>query len=61
MDTRLEKPMNEMSNRELFSILTGERGVMAQAYLQQVIRQYLSEYKEEADLQTMVRTIVDKE
>ena len=60
MDTKLGKTMYEMDNRELFCVLTGDRGVMAQMYLQEVVKEYLASHKEEADLQTMVRTIVDE-
>ena len=61
MDTNLNKTMYEMSNRELFCVLTGDRGIMAQKYLQEVVRDYLKKYREEADLQTMVRTMVEEE
>ena len=60
MDTKLGKTMYEMDNRELFCVLTGDRGVMAQMYLQEVVKEYLAGHKEEADLQTMVRTVVDE-
>ena len=60
MDTKLGKTMYEMDNRELFCVLTGARGVMAQMYLQEVVKEYLAGHKEEADLQTMVRTVVDE-
>ena len=60
MDTKLGKTMYEMDNRELFCVLTGDRGVMAQMYLQEVVKEYLAGHQEEADLQTMVRTVVDE-
>ena len=59
MDAKLDKTMYEMSNRELFCVLTGDRGVMAQMFLQNVVKEYLETYKEEADLQTMVRKVID--
>ena len=50
-----------MSNRELFCVLTGDKGVMAQMQLQNVIRKYMSEHSEEADLRTMLRTVMEEE
>ena len=60
METNLGKTMYEMSNRELFCVLTGEKGVMAQMYLQNLIREYMAANTDEPDLQTMVRRMVDK-
>ena len=60
MDTKLGKTMYDMDNRELFCVLTGDRGVMAQMYLQEVVKEYLAGHKEEADLRTMVRTVVEE-
>ena len=57
METNLGKTMLEMSNRELFCVLTGEKGVMAQMYLQNLIRDYLAQHEDDADLQTMVRAM----
>ena len=34
----MEKAFTEMSSRELFLVLTGERGVVPQVYLQNIIR-----------------------
>ena len=59
MENGIEKTMYEMDNRELFCVLTGDRGVMAQMFLQEVVKEYLKGHKEEADLKTMVRTVVD--
>ena len=61
METHPEKTMLEMSNRELFCVLTGDKGVMAQMQLQNVIRKYMSEHSEEADLRTMLRTVMEEE
>ena len=60
MDTKLGKTMYDMDNRELFCVLTGDRGVLAQMYLQEVVKEYLAGHKEEADLRTMVRTVVEE-
>ena len=60
METNLGKTMYEMSNRESFCVLTGEKGVMAQMYLQNLIREYMAANTDEPDLQTMVRRMVDK-
>ena len=59
METNLGKSMVEMSNRELFCVLTGEKGVMAQMYLQNLIRDYLASHEDEVDLHTMVCTMAD--
>lgn len=53
------KPLTEMNNRELFSVLTGS-DVISQAFLQKIVRlhlQYVHEnnIREDADLKTMVR------
>lgn len=60
MDTNIGKTLYEMNNRELFCVMTGDRGVMAQMFLQEVVKEYLAKHKEEADLQTMVRTVVEE-
>ena len=60
METGLSKPMNEMSNRKLFCVLTGEYGIMAQMQLQNVVKAYIKQYSDDADLQTMVRVMVEQ-
>lgn len=60
----MDKTMSEMSNRELFCVLTGTEGVLAQAQLQNVVRLYLRHTKlhgedRDADLQTMVREFLE--
>ena len=60
MDTNLGKTLYEMNNRELFCVMTGDRGVMAQMFLHEVVKEYLAKHKEEADLQIMVRTVVEE-
>ena len=57
------KKLTEMTNRELFSVLTGS-DVIGQAYLQKIVRAYLKhakavKRKDEADLMTMVREYMD--
>ena len=55
------KPLTEMTNRELFCVLTGDRGVVQQAMLQNIIRDYKAKYPEkvghfgEMDLSAIVR------
>ena len=52
----------ELSNQELFSILAGDRGVIAQAGLHEILKEYRAEHQKiDADLQTMVREILSKE
>lgn len=49
------KTLSEMTNRELFGVLTGNQGVMAQLQLQKVILACRRSGKAEgADLKTMV-------
>ena len=54
------KALTEMTNRELFCVLTGDRGVLAQAQLQNLILRYKEKYPEkvgklgEVDLSAIV-------
>ena len=50
----MEKTFVEMTNRELFTVLTGDRGIMAQVQLQNIIKEYLAAHTGDADLATMV-------
>lgn len=58
------KPLTEMTNRELFCVLTGDRGVVQQAMLQNLIRDYKNKYPEkvgtfgEMDLSAIVAEMV---
>ncbi len=57
------KKLTEMSNRELFSVLTGS-DVVQQAYLQKIVRLHLdyvhkNHIEEDCDLMTMVREYMD--
>ncbi len=62
-DLREQKPFIEMSNKELFCVLTGDRGIMAQALLQKLIRAYMDKYPtdEDVELHTMVETMIKEE
>lgn len=52
----MEKKMLEMSNRELFSVLTGSHGPMAQFYLRKAILSYRQKHNgNSASLEEMVR------
>ena len=53
------KPFTEMTSTELFVILTGGRGVMQQMYLQNILKEYLTKYKDMADLVTMVHEVAE--
>ena len=57
----MEKALTEMSSRELFLVLTGERGVVPQVYLQNIIREYMADHDDDADLPTMVKVMAEKE
>ena len=54
------KALREMTNRELFCVLTGDRGVLLQAQLQDIIARYKAKYPEkvgklgEVDLSAIV-------
>ncbi len=51
----------DMDNRELFCVAAGDRGPIAQEYLRGIIREYRTRYGNDADLQTMVQTILESE
>ncbi len=52
----MDKKICEMNNRELFSVLTGNHGPMAQYYLREMIVAYRKEHGENnATLEEMVR------
>ncbi len=42
------KALTEMNNRELFCVLTGDKGVLPQAQLQDIIHRYKRKYPERA-------------
>ena len=51
----MEKTFAQMSNRELFCVLTGDRGIMAQMHLQNLVKDYLASHDDDPDLLTMVQ------
>ncbi len=59
------KTFVEMTNRELFSVLTGNEGPMAQMQLQKVVKAYLAYCRQhncdhpDVDLHTMVVEYLD--
>ena len=54
-----DKPISEMNNKELFCALTGEYGVVKQAYVQNVFRKYKALHGEYGELTDMVRAAID--
>ncbi len=53
----MEKKIFEMNNRELFGVLTGSYGPMAQYYLREMIVDYRRKYgQDNATLEDMVRS-----
>ncbi len=56
-----QRKLLEMDNRELFCVLTGDRGPIAQALLQNLVRKYRAENGKDADLKTIVQTIAGEE
>ena len=58
----MEKTMAEMNNKELFSVLTGSRGIVPQMLLQNIIRTYRKgRMNANADLRTMVQAYLGGE
>ena len=57
----MEKPVSEMNTKELFCALTGEYGVVKQAYVQKVFRRYKAIHGEYADLAEMVKAALSGE
>ena len=55
------KPFTEMDRRELFTVLTGDRGIVAQMNLQNIIRDYVRKFGDTTDLVTMVRKMAEEE
>ena len=52
----MEKKLYDMNNKELFSVLTGSRGPMAQLYLRQMIMSYRKTHgRENASLEEIVK------
>lgn len=57
-----EKSFLEMNSRELFCVLTGDAGVMAQAALQKIIKAFMAKYpNREENLVTMVKVMAEEE
>ena len=61
MDIDNIKPFTEMDSRELFLVLTGEKGVIAQVNLQSIIKEYVMKHSDTADLVTMVQAVAKEE
>ena len=55
----MDKPISEMNNKELFCALTGEYGVVKQAYVQKVFRKYKALHGEYGELSDMVKAAID--
>ena len=55
------KALADMDNRELFSVAAGDRGPIAQEYLRGIVRDYRAKHGKDADLRTMVQTILSEE
>ena len=52
------KRFSGLDNQELFCIMTGDRGVIPQAYLHEIVREFHAKHGRDADLATMVKTIL---
>ncbi|MBR2258578.1 MAG: hypothetical protein IJ899_14865 [Blautia sp.] len=57
----IKKAFTEMTNQELFCVLTGERGVMEQMYLQNILKEYMETHQDAVDLAAIVRESAAKE
>ena len=61
------KPLNEMTNRELFCVLTGDGSIIQQTMLKNMIREYKARYPErvgkfgEMDLAAIVQEMMQEE
>ena len=60
----MDKKIEDMTNRELFCVLTGTEGVLEQARLQRVVRLYIRHSQlhgeeRDKDLRTMVREYLE--
>ena len=51
--------LRNMDDRELFCVLTGSRGILAQACLREILQSYGAAYGKTAGLSEMVRTMTD--
>ena len=51
----MDKALTEMDDKELFCALTGEYGVIKQAYVQDAFRRYKAVHGEYAELTEMIR------
>ena len=60
-DSEPRKALADMDSRELFSVATGDRGPIAQQYLRGIVRDYRAKYGKDADLRTMVQTMLEEE
>ena len=45
----IKKAFTEMTSQELFCVLTGERGVMEQMYLQNILKEYMETHQDAVD------------
>jgi hypothetical protein len=53
-------PFTQMTTEELFVVLTGGNGIMAQISLQDIVEDYRKKYGEISDLVTMVHKMADE-
>lgn len=51
----MDKALTEMNDKELFCALTGEYGVIKQAYVQDAFRRYKAVHGEYGELTEMIR------
>ena len=59
MNKEIVKPFTEMSSRELFVILTGDKGIVEQMNLQSILKEYVEKYGDTSDLVTMVHKMAE--
>ncbi len=57
----MNKALTEMDNKELFCALTGEYGIIKQAYVQNAFRKYKAAHGEYAELTEMMRAAAEGE
>ena len=54
------RALADMDNRELFAVAAGDRGIIAQEYLRNIVRDYRAKYGKDADLYTMVQKMLEE-
>lgn len=57
---KVKKPFTEMTAEELFVVLTGGEGMIAEVNLQEIVEEYRKKHGDITDLVTMVHKVADE-